>query len=300
MSEKIRFSELMKKRSTLSFEVYPPKTERGMQNLPGMIGRLGQLRPDYISCTYGAGGSNVGKNQEVLREVSKVTTPVTHLTCIGQTKESVRQQLQQYLDQGVTHILALRGDIPRGQEGTGGEFQHATDLVRFIREEFGDTFEIAVAGTPGGHLESSSFESDILHLKQKQDLGADYIITQLCFDMDVFRRWHDAVRKAGITLPIDAGIMPVISKKSILNMCFSHNACPVPRELALVLTHHWFDTDPDGNEIPGVKAAFRDEGLDYTVSLLEQYVAEGVEGIHLYTMDRSEDVTEVLHRVGLR
>lgn len=300
MASFIKFSDVMKKRQTLSFEVYPPKTERGMKNLPGMIGRLGELHPDYISCTYGAGGSNVGKNREVLREVEKVVVPVTHLTCIGQTKESVKRQLQDYLDQGVTHILALRGDIPYGQDGTGGEFQHATDLVAFIREEFGNAFEIAVAGTPGGHVESTSFDSDIVHLRQKQDLGADYIITQLCFDMDMFRRWHDAVRKAGITIPIDAGIMPVVSKKSVINQCLSHNACPIPRELAMVLTHHWFDTDPDGNEIPGVKAALREEGIDYTVKLLEQYIAEGVDGIHLYTMDRSEDVTEVLKRTGLR
>ncbi len=300
MASFIKFSDVMKKRQTLSFEVYPPKTERGMKNLPGMIGRLGELHPDYISCTYGAGGSNVGKNREVLREVEKVAVPVTHLTCIGQTKESVKRQLQDYLDQGVTHILALRGDIPYGQDGTGGEFQHATDLVAFIREEFGNAFEIAVAGTPGGHVESTSFDSDIVHLRQKQDLGADYIITQLCFDMDMFRRWHDAVRKAGITIPIDAGIMPVVSKKSVINQCLSHNACPIPRELAMVLTHHWFDTDPDGNEIPGVKAALREEGIDYTVKLLEQYIAEGVDGIHLYTMDRSEDVTEVLKRTGLR
>ena len=302
MASFMKFSDLMKKRQTLSFEVYPPKTEKGMNNLPGMIRRLGELQPDYISCTYGAGGSNVGKNREVLREVEKVAVPVTHLTCIGQTKESVRRQLQAYLDQGVTHILALRGDIPYGQSGTGGEFSHATDLVAFIRKEFGTAFEIAVAGTPGGHVECSSLEADIMHLRQKQDLGADYIITQLCFDMDVFRRWHEAIRKAGITItiPVDAGIMPVISKKSVISQCFSHNACPVPRDLALVLTHNWFDTDPEGNEIPGAREAFREEGIAYTVRLLEQYIAEGIDGIHLYTMDRSEDVKEVLQRAGLR
>lgn len=300
MTSDIRFSELMKKRMTLSFEVYPPKTEKGMQNLPAMIGRLGELRPDYISCTYGAGGSNVGKNREVLKEVEKVTVPVTHLTCIGQTRDSIGRQLQDYLDQGVTHILALRGDIPYGKKDTGGDLQCATDLVAFIRREFGDKFEIAVSGTPGGHVECTSLESDIVHLRQKQDLGADYIITQLCFDMDLFRRWHEMVRKAGITIPIDAGIMPVVSKQSVLNQCFSHNACPVPKDLAMVLTHHWFDTDPEGHEIPEVKEAFRQDGLDYTVKLLEQYITEGVEGIHLYTMDRSRDAAEILKRAGLR
>ena len=118
--------------------------------------------------------------------------------------------------------------------------------------------------------------------------------------MDVFRRWYEAIRKAGITIPVDAGIMPVISKKSVISQCFSHNACPVPRDLALVLTHNWFDTDPEGNEIPGAREAFREEGIAYTVRLLEQYIAEGIDGIHLYTMDRSEDVREVLQRAGLR
>ena len=108
------------------------------------------------------------------------------------------------------------------------------------------------------------------------------------------------VRKAGITIPIDAGIMPVVSKQSVLNQCFSHNACPVPKDLAMVLTHHWFDTDPEGHEIPEVKEAFRQDGLDYTVKLLEQYITEGVEGIHLYTMDRSRDAAEILKRAGLR
>lgn len=300
MDSKVKFSEIMRHRQTLSFEVYPPKTEKGMAKLPGTLEKLVSLHPDYISCTYGAGGSNVGRNQEVLQMVRKLTVPVTHLTCVGQTRAQIVKLLDRYIDLGVTHILALRGDIPYGQSGVNGDFEHASDLVAFIRKEYGSTFEIAVAGTPGGHVESRSLTEDISHLREKQEAGADYIITQLCFDMDIFRDWHERIRRAGITIPVDAGIMPVTSKKSVLTQCFSHNACPVPRDLALVLTHNWFDTDPEGQEVPGVKEAFRREGIDYTVGLLHQYMAEGVEGIHLYTMDKYEDVAEIIKRSGLR
>lgn len=296
----VRISDTMRKRQTLSFEVFPPKTDRGMAKLTEVIKELGTWKPDYISCTYGAGGSNVGKNREVLRMAAEVATPCTHFTCIGHTKETVKEQLQEYLDSGIEHVLALRGDLPFGWTGTGGDFQYATDLVHFIRTEFGDRFEIGVAGTPDGHVACRSLDSDIAFLRRKQDEGADYIITQLCFDMEQFKIWHDKIRKAGITLPIDAGIMPVVSRKGLLNQCFSHNACAVPRKLAMVLTHNWFDTDPDGEEIPGVKEAFREEGLEYTVDLIHEYIAEGVDGIHLYAMNKSKDVEEIIKRAGLR
>ncbi len=295
---KIRFSEIMRERLTLSFEVFPPKTEKGMENLPGVLKELVGFHPDYISCTYGAGGSNNGPNREVLRRIREVTVPCTHFTCIGVNRENVKEQLQNYLDEGVEHILALRGDYPRGWTGTGGEFQHATDLVEFIRKEFGDRFEIAVAAAPGGHVDCTSEDDDIAYLKMKQDLGADYIITQLCYDMEQFQVWRDKLDRAGITMPIDVGIMPVTTKHGTLTQCFSHNACAVPRELALVLTHNWFQKDPDGNEIPEAKAAFREEGLSYSADLLNRYLTFGIHGIHLYALNRADDVREVLQRSG--
>ena len=243
----IRFSDRMRERLTLSFEVFPPKTEKGMKNLPSVIDELKEFHPDYISCTYGAGGSNTGPNREVLRIIAKKTVPCTHFTCIGVSK---------------------------------------------------DRFEIAVAAAPGGHVDCVSEDVDISYLKMKQDLGADYIITQLCYDLEQFKVWRDKVDKAGITMPIDVGIMPVTTKHGILTQCFSHNACAVPRDLALVLTHHWFQKDPDGNEIPEVKAAFREEGLTYSADLLNRYLPLGINGIHLYALNRAADVREVLIRSG--
>ena len=157
----------------------------------GVLDQLYTLNPDYISCTYGAGGTNVGKNLEVLKKIQDdgKCIPVTHFTCIGNTKEGIKEQLQTYLDNGIDHMLALRGDLPFGWTGTGGDLHYATELVKFVRQEFGDRFTIAVAGSPEGHIACRSLEADIAFLKQKQDNGADYIMTQLCWDMDQFRYW---------------------------------------------------------------------------------------------------------------
>ena len=298
----MKITDVFKKRVCFSFEVFPPKTDAGMEKLPGCLEHLYEFNPDYISCTYGAGGSNVGRNMDVCKLILNAdnnTIPVTHFTCIGNTKEGVKEQLQNYLDNGINHVLALRGDLPYGWTGTNGDFNYATDLVAFIRKEFGDKFVIAVAGSPEGHITCGTLEADIAHLKQKQDLGADYIMTQLTYDMDQFRYWMDAIRQAGITMPVDVGVMPVVNKDSVINMCLSRNACVIPRKLAEVISHHWFDKDPDGNDLPEVKAAFREEGIEYTVNQLHEYMAAGVDGIHLYAMNTWQNVTEILNRAGI-
>ena len=194
-------AEIMEQRNAFSFEVFPPKTDVGMEKLcgeGGVLEKLYTLNPDYISCTYGAGGTNVGKNLEVLKKIKAdgKCTPVTHFTCVANTKEGIKDQLQTYLDNGIDHMLALRGDIPFGWTGTNGDLHYATELVKFVRKEFGDKFTIAVAGSPEGHIACRSLEADISFLKQKQDEGADYIMTQLCWDMDQFRYWMDAIRAA--------------------------------------------------------------------------------------------------------
>jgi methylenetetrahydrofolate reductase (NADPH) len=194
-------AEIMEQRNAFSFEVFPPKTDVGMEKLcgeGGVLEKLYTLNPDYISCTYG--GTNVGKNLEVLKKIKAdgKCTPVTHFTCVANTKEGIKDQLQTYLDNGIDHMLALRGDIPFGWTGTNGDLHYATELVKFVRKEFGDKFTIAVAGSPEGHIACRSLEADISFLKQKQDEGADYIMTQLCWDMDQFRYWMDAIRAAGI------------------------------------------------------------------------------------------------------
>ena len=227
-------ADILKERMAFSFEVFPPKTDAGMQKLcgeGGVLDHLYDLNPDYISCTYGAGGTNVGKNLEVLDKIQKdgKSIPVTHFTCVANTKEGIKEQLQTYLDHGINHMLALRGDIPFGWTGTGGDLHYATELVKFTRKTFGDKFTIAVAGSPEGHLACRSIEADISFLKQKQDEGADYIMTQLCWDMDQFRWWLDAIRAAGVYMPVDVGIMPVLDIAATINMALSRNGCVMPQ-----------------------------------------------------------------------
>jgi methylenetetrahydrofolate reductase (NADPH) len=263
------------------------------------------MRPDYISCTYGAGGGNVGKNLEVLDAIKQKTIGVTHFTCIGNTREGIRDQLQTYLDHGVDHILALRGDLPFGWTGTGGDLRYATELVKFIRDTFGDKFTIAVAGSPEGHIQCRSLEADISFLKQKQDEGADFIMTQLCWDMDQFRYWLDAIRAAGVTMPVDVGIMPVLDAAATINMALSRNGCVMPRPLCEIISKHWIFPNPfapgeSEESIAAKKAAFKEAGLEYTIRLIDEYRVCGIQGIHLYALNKYEDVARLVAESGIK
>ena len=306
--------EIMKKRSVFSFEVFPPKTDAGMEKLcgkGGVLEKLYTLNPDYISCTYGAGGTNVGKNLEVLDKIVSdgKTAGLTHFTCIGNTGEGIRRQLQTYLDHGIDHMLALRGDLPLGWEGTGGDLHYASELVEFVRRETGDRFTIAVAGSPEGHIQCSSLAEDIAFLKRKQDCGADYIMTQLCWDMDQFRRWMDAIRAAGIHLPVDVGIMPILDQRATVNMALSRNGCVMPRALSTLISKYWIFPDPFTNALEKdnpsdplarqKKEDFKKAGIEYTVDLIREYRACGVDGIHLYALNKYEDVAYIAKEAGL-
>ena len=302
----MKLSEAMKNKMLLSFELFPPKTDKGMENLPGTIEHLCKYQPEYISCTYGAGGTNVGKNMDVCKMIKDAgTIPVTHFTCIGNTAEGIKEQLQNYLDNGVDHMLALRGDLPFGWTGTGGDFAYATDLVAYVRKEFGDKIEIAVAGSPEGHIACRSLESDIAVLKQKQDNGADYIMTQLCWDMEQFKRWLDAIGTAGVTMPVDVGIMPILDQAATINMALSRNGCVMPRKLCEIISKNWifpnpFDKDPFDAAVDEKKAAFKEAGIEYTIRQIDEYRALGVNGIHLYALNKWKDVSEIIDRCGLR
>ena len=302
-------AEIYENRATFSFEVFPPKTDVGMEKLcgaGGVLEKLYTLNPDYISCTYVAGGTNVGKNLEVLDKIRAdgKCEPVTHFTCIGNTKEDIRNKLQTYLDHGIDHVLALRGDLPFGWTGTNGDLHYATELGKFIRKEFGDKFTIAVAGSPEGHIQCRSLEADIAFLKQKQDNGADFIISQLCWDMDAFRRWLDAIRDAGIWLPVDVGIMPILDQAATINMALSRNACVMDRKLCEIISKNWifpnpFDKEPFDADVEGKKASFKQAGIEYTINQIDQYRACGVDGIHLYALNKYDDVAYIAKAAGL-
>ena len=210
-----------------------------------------------------------------------------------------------YLSEGVDHILALRGDFPRGENSTGGDFNYATDLVKFIRKEFGDKFEIAVAGSPEGHIACRSLDADISVLKMKQDNGADYIMTQLCWDMEQFARWQDKIRKAGVTMPIDVGIMPILDEAATINMALSRNGCVMDRELSRLISKYWifpnpFDKAPFDDALEQKKEDFKKAGIEYTIKQIDKYRALGVEGIHLYALNKWKDVSEIIKESGMR
>jgi methylenetetrahydrofolate reductase (NADPH) len=304
----MKVTDIMAKRMAFSFELFPPKTDAGMEKLigsGGVLDKLCTMKPDYISCTYGAGGGNVGKNLEVLDAVKQKTVGITHFTCIGNTRDGIRQQLQTYLDHGIDHILALRGDLPFGWTGTGGDLRYATELVKFIRDTFGDKFTIAVAGSPEGHITCRSLDADISFLKQKQDEGADFIMTQLCWDMDQFRYWMDAIRAAGITMPVDVGIMPVLDAKATINMALSRNGCVMPRALCEIISKNWIFDSPFApteaeESIAAKKASFKEAGIAYTIRLIDEYRVSGIAGIHLYALNQYDDVARLVRESGIK
>jgi methylenetetrahydrofolate reductase (NADPH) len=287
----MKVTEIMKKRMSLSFEVFPPKMDKPIEPLYGVLEKLYTVDPDFISCTYGAGGTNAGRHMEICEKIQKSdnrTVAISHFTCIGNTREDIRREMQASLDLGIDHVLALRGDIPKGWESTRGDFRHASELIAYLRDVFGTRFTIAMAGAPEKHIEARSFDEDIAHLRMKQDAGADILMTQLCYDADGFARWVERIRAAGITVPIDAGIMPVLNKDSVIRMCLGTNGCSIPRPLAELISRHYNDTPED----------FRKAGIEYTIDLTYKFMNLGINGIHFYTMNKADAVLEICEGCG--
>lgn len=282
--------DVLKKRTSFSFEVFPPKEDKPMEPLLECLDELYKYQPDFISCTYGAGGTNAGKNTEICRRiVADGHRAVTHFTCVGNSREYIKDAARNYLDHGVNHILALRGDLPKGWDSTRGAFNYANEMISYLRKEFGDQFTIGMAGDPEKHIQCPSLKEDIAHLKIKQDAGADYLITQLCFDMDHFKSWFEKIRRAGITVPVIVGVMPVVSIQATLRMALSVNGCSIPRELAEIISRYYED-----------KEGFKKAGIEFTVNQIYDYMAEGINGIHLYTLNKSPDIVKIMDMAGLR
>lgn len=286
----MRIAEKMAKAPTLSFEVFPPKTEIGMGKLRAALEELYKWGPDWISCTYGAGGSGKGYNLEILKAVAGAgrTTPVSHYTCIHHTKADVEADLATYRSAGVNHFLALRGEFRPGENATHGDFDHADGLIRHMRALYGNEIAIACSGYPEGHILSPDLASDTAVLRRKQDLGADFIVTQLTYDMERFARWLEEIRAAGVTLPVAVGVMPVLDRDKCIRHCLSLNGCAIPRKLARHIAKYY--DDPEG---------FREAGMDYTARQLNEFAALGVNGVHLYTLNQTAAVNEILRRSGL-
>lgn len=298
--------DALNRRAALSFEVFPPKTDAAMEALcggDGILERLDTLNPDSIFCTYSPGGSDAGKNLAVLDAIRAKggCEPATHFTCVGNTKESALRQLQTYLDHGIRHVLAVQGDSPNLRAGS--DFSSACQLAAFIRREFGSAFTIAVAGAPEGLPDSRPLEAEIELLRRKQDSGADYIITRLCWDMDAFRYWLDAIRASGITLPVEASVLPVLDQAETVGEVLSHSSA-IPKSLSRIIAKNWilpnpFVKDPFDADVERKKADFRKAGIEYTLTQIHEYIGCGVGGIHLLTRNRFEDAALIVKKAGL-
>jgi len=287
----MRIADLFeKKRPTLSFEVFPPKTNVPVDTLYETLDRLSGLHPDYISVTYGAGGSNKDRMIEIAGAVENRFKQVAlaHFTCVGASFESVDAQLEAIKNAGVENILALRGDIPAGmcREDAFVHFRHANDLVEYIAKKGG--FCIGVAAYPEIHFESESRDTDLSFLKKKVDAGADFLVTQMFFDNGAFFRFRDIAHEAGVRVPIVTGIMPVLDASQILRMT-RMSGCSIPARLSRLFAR--YPNDPDG---------LRAVGLDYACAQVRELIEKGVDGIHLYSMNKWEATTHIVRECGLR
>lgn len=296
------------RRLPLSFQVFPPKTNGGMRELCGPGGILEQLytlKPEYISCTYAPGGIDVGKNLEVMDKILRdgAAAGMTHFTCTGNTREGVLSQLKTYRDRNVDRLLVFRGREKSQRNGTDS-FGSSEALIRFIRQNFGDSFRIAVAGTPESGADGGSLDAEMEAMQRKCDCGAERIVTRLCWDADAFCRWLEALRGANVWLPVHVGVLPVVDQADILSQTLAGRGGNVPRELASLIEQNWiypnpFVKDPFDANAEGKKAAFKAAGIDYTLRQISHYGSCGVDGIHLHTGNRFADVARIARDAGL-
>ena len=269
----------------LSFELYPPKTDEGVDLLLEAVAELIEFSPDFFTCTYGAGGSTRDRTLQILTEVkSRFNVPVaSHLTCVGSTVEQLRGYLQTAILKGTEHIVALRGDPPKGQtefHQTEGGLKYANELVSLIRSEFPE-LGIAVAGYPEVHQEAPSAEVDLANLKRKVDAGADIIVTQLFYINEDFFRFRDRCVAAGITIPIVPGILPVTNLSQIQRIALLCKA-KLPESFINRLGEN---TDPNWQFSIGVEFAQRQ---------VAELLNNGIPGVHFYVLNKSQATAEVL------
>lgn len=285
----MRIVDQIQNHKTLSFEVFPPKSEKPLEPLLDTLERLHRLTPDFISCTYGAMGSNKGRNLEVVANIqsANVCEALSHYTCVGNLRKDVSEALAEYASAGVENLLALRGDFPAGAEHTQGDFSHANELISFIRSQT-DRFCIAGACYPEKHLLADSLDADIDALLLKQESGACFLISQLCFSVENFLRFRDRAYKRGLRLPIIVGVLPLLKKDGLVRMTLS-NGCSIPAEVSALVGRYGESEE-----------SFHAAGHAFTVNLVRRFLSEGADGIHLYTLNRYSDVANVVFDAELR
>ena len=269
----------------ISLEFFPPKTPEGVDKLRAVRQQLYALQPEFCSVTFGAGGSTQDGTLQTVQAIMAEGCPAApHLSCIGQTRDSIRERLQAYRAAGIKRIVALRGDLPSGY-GMGGEFRYASDLVAFIRAETGSHFHIEVAAYPETHPQARSPQSDLEAFAAKIKAGANSGITQYFFNSDAYFRYVDDLHKLGVDVPVVPGIMPITSSTQLMRFSDACGA-EIPRWIRLRLQSYGDDT-----------ASIKAFGLEVVGDLCEQLKNGGVPGIHFYTMNQAQTTLALAERV---
>ena len=266
---------------TVSLEVFPPKQWDKLEQSKATVRKLADFNPDFISVTYGAAGSTAGFTAEIARDILEHGgTPLSHLTCINSTKQKVRAVIAELKQAGIENILALRGDIAAENEPAHREFHYAAELIEMVKSE-GD-FCIGAACYPEKHPESESIASDLVHLKEKADAGADFLTTQMFFDNALLYAFKDKCEKIGIDIPIIAGIMPITAIAQI-GRSVSLSGCTIPKDFADFAAS--YASSPED---------MRKAGIDFAIAQIRDLMESGQKNIHIYTMNKPETTAAVL------
>lgn len=280
--------DMFENKRTVSFEVFPPKKDGEFDAAFDVLRAMGELSPDFISVTYGAGGSRAGKTVEIASYIQNTLgiDSMAHLTCIGSRKEQLLQVCDALKENGVNHVLALRGDRPKDmsdEQFAARDFSHASDMMTFLKEN--TDFHIAGACYPEKHFEAFSMEADLNNLKKKQEAGAEFLISQLFFDNDFYYDFLERAAKKGITVPICAGIMPITSAKQI-GTTITLAGSSVPKAFADLIAS--YGENPED---------MRKAGIDYAIRQIRDLQENGVNDIHIYTMNKPKTAKEIVDNI---
>lgn len=273
------------KDTVLSFEIFPPKPDTPFESVTEAARKLALKKPDFISVTYGAGGSsrdNTFALASFIQDELNVTS-LAHLTCVGTAKETLGDILSELSERKIQNILALRGDFPPGHDDMCLDFKHASDLISEIKKS--DDFCVGGACYPEGHTESDNIVTDIENLKYKTAAGVDFLVSQLYFDNDVFYNFLYRAAARGIEVPVHAGIMPVVNRNSVKRMCRLSGATLTPKY------RNMLDKYYDKPE------SLRKAGIVYASEQIIDLVANGVSGIHIYTMNKPDIAEEIMYNL---
>ena len=274
-----------------SFELFPPKTEQGAEKLKLAVKRLAEKKPEYFSVTFGAGGSTQEGTFETVQMVVEETgiEAAPHLSCITSSRDRIRDQLARYREAGVKRIVALRGDLPATATSSSapGDLHYANELVTFIREEHGDHFELEVGAYPEMHPQAPDIDSDFANFRRKVEAGADAAITQYFFNIDAFDDFMERCERAGITIPVIPGIMPIVNFEQIVRFSGACGA-DIPRWL-----YYGMERYKDDNE------ALREFGHEVVTRLCGKLIERGVPSIHFYTLNQSKPTLKLVEALGL-